>query len=92
VARRLKAEGYSLAVLEITDRPTPTDRVPADSFPLCLVVGNELFGVNDYIVEMALALEIPEFGAKHSLNVSVAYGIAVFDLVRVYRRSRDGAA
>jgi tRNA G18 (ribose-2'-O)-methylase SpoU len=30
-------------------------------------------------------LEIPQFGAKQSLNVAVAYGIAVFDLVRRYR-------
>jgi tRNA G18 (ribose-2'-O)-methylase SpoU len=34
---------------------------------------------------MDLAFEIPQYGAKQSLNVSVAYGIAIFDLVRRYR-------
>lgn len=89
--QRLRAEGYTLAVLEITDTPTPTDAVAADHFPLCLIVGNELSGVRDELVAQAeLALEIPQYGAKQSLNVAVAYGIAVFDLVRAYRRFRAG--
>ena len=86
VLRRLRREGYTLAVLEITDTPTPTTAISADHFPLCLVVGNEIHGVRDDLVTMAdLALEIPQYGAKQSLNVAVAYGIAVFDLVRLYR-------
>ena len=86
VVRRLRETGYTLAVLEITDTPTPTTALPSDVFPLCLVVGNELVGVRDELVQMAdLALEIPQYGAKQSLNVAVAYGIAIFDLVRSYR-------
>jgi tRNA G18 (ribose-2'-O)-methylase SpoU len=50
------------------------------------VVGNEVQGVDDAIIQdMDLAFEIPQYGAKQSLNVSVAYGIAIFDLVRRYR-------
>lgn len=87
----LRAAGYTLAVLEITDTPTYTDAVTPAHFPLGLVVGNELHGVGDALVEMAdLALEIPQFGSKQSLNVSVAYGIAVFDLVRCFRRGTAG--
>ena len=86
VLHRLRRDGYTLAVLEITDTPTPTTEVTADHFPLCLVVGNEINGVRNELVAMAdLALEIPQYGAKQSLNVAVAYGIAVFDLVRRYR-------
>ena len=85
--QHFREAGYTLAVLEITDAPTPSDALRPDHFPLCLVVGNELHGVSDALVELAdLALEIPQYGAKQSLNVSVAYGIAVFDLVRSYRR------
>ena len=81
-----RAAGYTLAVLEITDAPTPTNAVEADDFPLCMVVGNEVTGVRDELVAMAdLALEIPQYGAKQSLNVAVAYGIAVFDLIRRWR-------
>ena len=84
VLRRLRRDGYTLAVLEITD--TPTTEVITDHFPLCLVVGNEINGVRDELVAMAdVAMEIPQYGAKQSLNVAVAYGIAVFDLVRCYR-------
>lgn len=87
VVRHLKAENYTIGVLEITDRPTFAYELEAAHFPLCLVVGNEVHGVDDSLIEMAdLALEIPQFGAKQSLNVAVAYGIAVFDVVRRYRR------
>ena len=57
-------------------------------FPLCLIVGNELSGVRDELLALAdHALEIPLYGAKQSLNVAVAYGIAIFDIVRGYRSS-----
>jgi tRNA G18 (ribose-2'-O)-methylase SpoU len=83
---RLKGEGYTIAALEITDTPTRTTAVELAHFPLCLILGNEVTGVSDELIALAdLALEIPQFGAKQSLNVAVAYGIAVFDLVRRYR-------
>ncbi len=86
IAHQLREAGYTLAVLEITDTPTLTTAVQPGHFPLCLIVGNELTGVRDELVQMAdLALEIPQYGAKQSLNVAVAYGIAVFDLVRRFR-------
>lgn len=102
VLDRLQQRGYTLAVLEITDTPTSTLDVQPAHFPLCLVVGNEVEGVRPELVERAdLALEIPQYGAKQSLNVAVAFGIAVFDVVRRYRSfqperlppaPRDGAS
>lgn len=84
---RLHADGYTPAVLELTDTPTSVDEVSLDHFPMCLVVGNELHGVDDALVDRAeLAFEIEQYGSKQSLNVAVAYGVAVFDLVRQYRR------
>lgn len=84
--RRLRAEGYTLAVLEITDTPTHPGELEPAHFPLCLVVGNEVEGVQDELLALAdLALEIPQYGAKQSLNVSVAYGIAVYGIVERYR-------
>lgn len=83
---QLKRQGHTIAVLEITDRPTPTTALHYSAFPLCLVVGNELTGVRDEIIQIAnVALEIPQYGTKQSLNVAVAYGIAVYDLVRRFR-------
>ena len=83
---RLRAEGYTIAALEITDTPTRPGELERAHFPLCLVVGNEVEGVRDEVVARAdLALEIPQYGAKQSLNVSVAYGIAVYGVVERYR-------
>lgn len=92
VVQHLREEGYAIAVLEITDASSPVEHLTLDAFPLCLIVGNEITGVDDALVAQAdLAIEIPQFGAKQSLNVAVAYGVAVFDLVRHYR-SLTGAA
>ena len=86
VLRRLHSEGYTIAVLEITDTPSMVGALEPAHFPLCLVVGNEVSGVQDDVVALAdLALEIPQYGAKQSLNVSVAYGVAVFGVVERYR-------
>lgn len=87
VIDELQEEGYTIAVLEQTSESTPTDEVSPDLYPLCLVVGNEVQGVDKTIVDVAdRALEIPQYGAKISMNVGVAYGIAVYDLIR---RSRS---
>ena len=82
----LAEEGYQIAVLEQTTEPTPIDEVSSDAFPVCMILGNELDGVDQSIIDRAdYAFEIHQFGTKQSLNVSVAYGIAIFDLVRRYR-------
>jgi 23S rRNA (guanosine2251-2'-O)-methyltransferase len=51
--------------------------------PLALVFGNEVDGVSQEVMDLCDgALEIPQFGTKHSLNVSVSIGIAVWELFR----------
>lgn len=87
VLEALRAKGFSIGVLEQTSNSMSPEQVSPDAYPLCLVVGNEVEGVDNDIVERAdLAVELPQFGAKISMNVGVAYGIAVYDLVR---RSRS---
>jgi tRNA G18 (ribose-2'-O)-methylase SpoU len=82
----LREQGYTIAVLEQTSDSTPPRDVAREVYPLCLVVGNEVRGVDEDIIECAdLGLELPQYGAKISMNVGVAYGIAVYDLVRRYR-------
>lgn len=89
LVERLRTEGYTVAALEITDRPTYLDEISGDRFPLCLLVGNEVDGVRPELLSAAdLALELPQYGVKHSVNVAVAFGVAAFDLVRTYRSSR----
>jgi len=80
---KLKSEGIKIAVLEITDSKNLIWNITKKDFPLCLVLGNEISGVSKEIIDIAdTSLEIPMLGMKQSLNVSVAYGIAVFEMVR----------
>jgi 23S rRNA (guanosine2251-2'-O)-methyltransferase len=84
--QELKLSGYTVAALELTDRPTPIENLQPSSFPMCLIAGNEVDGVDESLMGMCdFAFEIPQYGAKQSLNVSVAVGIVLFDLIRQFR-------
>jgi len=81
--RKIKAEGIKIVPLEITENSRNYTDIKAEDFPLCLILGNELTGVSAGIIDEAdFSIEIPQYGFKHSINVSVAYGIAVMELVR----------
>jgi tRNA G18 (ribose-2'-O)-methylase SpoU len=44
------------------------------------VFGNEVFGVDEEVVKQAdVCIEIPQFGTKHSLNISVSMGVVIWD-------------
>lgn len=81
--KKMKSEGIKIVPLEITQNSRNYTDVKETDFPLCLILGNELTGVsNDIIALSDFSIEIPQYGFKHSINVSVAYGIAVMELVR----------
>ncbi len=82
----LKAQGIKIAALEIAENARRYDALTKQDFPICLVVGNEVSGIDDDVLEACdIALEIPQYGTKHSLNAAVSVGIAVFECVRVLR-------
>jgi len=86
IIQRLKERSYKICCLELTDKSIHYNEVKISEFPLCLVIGNEINGVSKEIIDLCdLAIEIPMYGIKQSLNVAVAYGIAVFELARVWR-------
>ena len=79
----LKAAGYQLLAVEQTTGSVllPQFR-PAPGRPLALVLGNEVLGVDDEALALCdAAIEIPQFGTKHSLNVGVAAGVVLWDLL-----------
>jgi tRNA G18 (ribose-2'-O)-methylase SpoU len=83
----IKNRRIKIVSLEITNKSRMYYDVKKEEFPLCLVLGNELTGVSNTIIEASdFSIEIPQYGFKHSMNVSVAYGIAVFELVRNIRK------
>jgi len=87
IIQNLKATGHRIVILEHTDQSQHYHKINYE-FPLCLVVGHEITGVSDEVVALAdLAIEIPMFGIKQSLNVAVAYGIAVYEIVKQCQQS-----
>lgn len=83
VVKKLKSENVKIAVLEITDSKNLIWNVAKADFPLCLILGNEISGVSKELIDLSdLSFEIPMLGMKQSLNVSVAYGIAVYEMVK----------
>jgi len=82
----LKERGYKICCLELTDKSIPHYDIRKSDFPICLIIGNEITGVTKEVIELCdVGIEIPMFGTKQSLNVAVAYGIAVFELAKIWR-------
>ncbi len=81
-AERMKGEGWKVCVLEQAHDSVPLQNfVPEEGERYMLVVGNEVKGVDQRIVDIAdVVLEIPQAGVKHSLNVSVSAGIALWQI------------
>lgn len=78
--RRLKEEGYTIVSAEQTVGSVMLDTfVPAPDKKYAVVFGNEVAGVSQEVVDASdFALEIPQFGTKHSLNVSVSMGVVLW--------------
>jgi tRNA G18 (ribose-2'-O)-methylase SpoU len=82
----LSGSGYEIAAIETSVRAVDLfDWAPA--FPVCLVFGHEVDGVRPELLERCdTHVRIPMLGRKHSLNVATAGGVAIFELLRKYRR------
>lgn len=80
--RELRAAGYEVLALEQAhDSVSLENFAPQPGVRYALVLGNEVRGVRDEVMaEVTTSLEIPQHGTKHSLNVSVAAGIALWQL------------
>lgn len=81
----LRGAGYQIVSLEQTESSVPYNKAEY-KFPLCLLVGNEVGGLSDAVASKSdLAIDIPMHGMKQSLNVSVAYGIAIYHIIETAR-------
>lgn len=80
VVEDLKKEGWNIVSLEQTEKSVALSEFEPE-FPLCLIIGNEIAGVRDDLLEASDAVvEIPMFGKKESLNVAVAAGVALYGI------------
>ncbi|MEM8894164.1 MAG: TrmH family RNA methyltransferase [Bacteroidota bacterium] len=78
---KLKQEGWTIASVEqVEESQDLRSFVPEEGAKYCFVFGNEVFGVEEAAVNKSdLCLEIPQFGTKHSFNISVSMGIVLWD-------------
>ena len=88
--RMLRNEGYAVYGLELAEGAISLDEsreLTSGPCGVALVIGNEIGGIRNETLDLCDgALSIPMFGVKHSLNVSVAFGIAAWELVRRSRK------
>ncbi len=84
--RALKEEGWTIVGVEQAENSVMLNKFePAADRRYAFVFGNEVFGVGQDVMDLCdMALEIPQQGTKHSLNVSVSVGIVLWDAVRGY--------
>lgn len=82
--KNIKAAGYEIIIIEQTTASKPIHEfIPVVGKKYCLVFGNEVDGVSDGVLAYGdQALEIPQSGTKHSLNISVCLGIVAWEFFR----------
>lgn len=78
---KLKAEGYVVCAIEQAEGSTMLDKLLLDKTKkYAIILGNEVKGVQQNVVDNCdMCVEIPQYGTKHSLNVSVTAGIVIWD-------------
>lgn len=87
----LKRRGIRLAALELTAESRPLGQVDASWFPLALIVGHETDGVPpDVLRRCDDVVSIETWGRKPSLNVALAYGVAMLRLAEVWQGRGEG--
>jgi tRNA G18 (ribose-2'-O)-methylase SpoU len=78
----LKNQGFRIVALEQTTSSTLLHQFRSDG-PLAVILGNEISGVSEEALELVdEVVEIPQFGMKHSLNVSVSAGILAWHILQ----------
>jgi 23S rRNA (guanosine2251-2'-O)-methyltransferase len=83
--QRLKDDGYQVYAVEQVQNSIPLHQFDIESHPggIAVVFGNEVSGVEEAVIKLCDGcIEIPQLGMKHSLNISVAAGIVLWELVR----------
>jgi len=84
--KELKQKGYQIAAVEQAENSIMLDHFHPDNQErkYALILGNEVKGVDqDVMNQCDFCIEIPQFGTKHSLNVSVTAGIVIWELFKI---------
>ncbi len=87
--KKLKNSGYTIFSAEQTDKSTSLEDLSLSSGKnYALVFGHEVKGVDQKVIDLSDAsLEIPQYGTKHSLNISVSAGIIIWEVFKKLRKN-----
>jgi 23S rRNA (guanosine2251-2'-O)-methyltransferase len=90
--QKLKEEGYRVyAVEQVENSILLTDFNPRKGSKMAVIFGNEVKGVKQSVVDLCHgSIEIPQFGTKHSLNISVSVGVVLWDLFVKFKSTKSG--
>jgi len=82
VIEKLKVENVNICSIEQAENATMlNDFKPQPNEKYAFVFGNEVKGVDQNVVDASdLVIEIPQYGTKHSLNISVSCGVVIWDV------------
>jgi len=90
LVKKLKVAGYCVIAVEQADKSCYLNKYFPQTGKIVLVFGNEVSGVHEEVVHLAdEVIEIPQFGTKHSLNISVSIGIVIWDVLTKLKIIKD---
>jgi tRNA G18 (ribose-2'-O)-methylase SpoU len=79
----LKEKNYFIASVEQVKNSVMLNQFSKPQRPIAFVFGNEVYGVEQTIIDKSdVCIEIPQFGSKHSFNVSVTIGIVLWEMLK----------
>ncbi len=79
--KELKTQGYYIIGVEQADKSSKLNNIQLPNKAIAIIMGNEVDGISDDVISICdEVIEIPQFGTKHSLNISVATGIVIWEL------------
>ena len=83
----LKEAGYIIVSIEQAEGSTSLSDFKADKTrKYAVILGNEVKGVQQCLIDQSdTCIELPQFGTKHSLNVSVTAGIVIWEFAKLFR-------
>ncbi len=86
---KLKSDGYRILSVEQVDEGISLDQLSIDpAQKTALVFGHEVKGVSQDIINLSDAcIDIPQYGTKHSLNISVCAGIVLWEVFKKYAKN-----
>ena len=83
--RLLKQKSYRILAVEQAENSIPLGEFQLENHRYAVIFGNEVKGIDQEVMDCCDAcIEIPQFGTKHSLNVSVAAGIVIWEIFKAH--------